>query len=355
MKNIFWGVVFITGSSIAYAAIDVESIMNTKTVQPITQKQEIDEQCIFDCNLNRMPSSFETREALLKLNTILQEKYGLKGNVSCQLYRKVKPNSPYEMRTQMPLPYGNDSVDFYSDEVLNDSDTWRPDARKSKVNLANANDPLYLSLGDLGKDIYADMVSMAALNGDLSSSLKNGYVSTFKKRHKFIEKSCGKEFITAYDKFLNNQNSDRERLAEEKEENRQRTINEALERQQAEEQARQEKNEAERKKWSDELAQEAQNRKELDKCMQTRAFKMADAASYTNLYLKVFNKANQDLREEDEISKISGVENLKAKYLYGQTIQNSKNSINYYFNKYKEHGGTASSPEKIGNVINPCK
>lgn len=334
----------------------VADILKQKVHAPTQVKESnIDELCLFGCNLNRNLSTFDAGQALVDLNTILRKNYGLQKDASCKLYRKVNGTSPMALRMTVPNVYGNDAdgIDFYSDKILNDSNTWRVDSRRISINLSNPNDPNLITTSDLGDDIKADLATMMALKTNLDPDFRNQYISTFQKRHKFLEKSCGTDFMTAYDQFLDHYaknkqipKSSAEILAENKKRREdQRALDEAKSKNQEI---------LMQQKFEDKQKEEQALRDRQTQCEASHPYRLYRASDNIYQSLIVIKEKEASMQKLQRIEKTGGVINPNLRYSLATIIENSKDQITYNFQIYKSLGGTASTPSGVKRITNPC-
>ena len=342
----------------ANGAANISDILNTeiKVEQQITEPKLVNELCIFNCKFNfiRGPSLTEVNKGLDDLYFLLHAKYGLNNEVTCNLYHKVKSNSPWEMQTQLPLPQGNGNVNFYSEDILKDRDTWRFFDGATTYKLGSNGLGRNTNMLDLGNDIYSDLIAIAQLNNPkLNQYDKNNYIKTFQERHKFIEKSCGEKFMTAYDKYLNKVSELREEQYKEEEQKKQAVIDRKEAKKQQIEQHYQERMQQE-KMQQEAIRNTSVKAKVKLQCEQSNPYKLYSHSNYiVNAYSSI-KFATKNLEREERISAISGVTNLALRHQQATIIDVAKTTINNNYAEYKKLGGKATNPTAVTRLSNPC-
>lgn len=91
-----------------------------------------------------------------------------------------------------------------------------------------------------------------------------------------------------------------------------------------------------------------------DLCLSTSKYKLyssSKAIINSNNWVKNYQGI---LDKQDRIYQTSGVNNLQVRYNAGQAIETHKENIKKSFNIYKNNGGTASSPQNVKLLPNPC-
>jgi ribosomal protein S8E len=338
----------------ANGAPKMSELLNTN-IQMQSQERGIkivDELCVFNCKLKE-PKLIEITTGLDNLYFLLRAKYGLNTEVQCKLYRKVKGNSPIELRGQRLFPQGNSN--FYSEEILNDSNTWKFFNGPVTYTLGSNTLGLSSNISDLGNDIYADLISMVAINSpNISQNDKNQYILTLQQRHKFITKSCGQAFITAYDRYLDNfaERIQNELIIEDQI---------ATDKKEKERLAKQLKEE-ERKRRADQLdsvtvqsaQEEKQKKMRLEQCEVSNAYNLYLHSNYiVNAKISI-KLATQALEHENRIAAIGSSTNLTKRHQQATIIENAQSTLNNSFPLYKEFGGNAKNVSSVTRLKNPC-
>lgn len=339
----------------ANGAANINDIMNTeiKVEQQTDEPELVNELCIFNCKL-REPSLTEINKGLDDLYFLLRAKYGLNIEATCKLYHKVKGNSPWEMRIQPPLPQGNGNINFYSENILKDRDTWNFFSGATTYKLGSNRLEMNTNMLDLGKDIYFDLIAVALLNNpELNQDAKNNYIQTFQQRHKFIEKSCGEKFMAAYDKYLDKVSELRDEQYKEEEQKKQAAITRKEAKKQQIEQKNQERIQGERMQ-QELLRNTAAKAKAKVQCEQSSSYKLYLHSNYiVNAYSSI-KFSTKNLEREDRVSAIGGATNLAERHKQATIIDGAKTTVNNSYAEYKKLGGKATSPTAVTRLSNPC-
>ena len=339
-------------------AANINTIMNTeiKAEQTTTEPELVNELCVFSCKLQRIggPTLTEINKGLDDLYFLLRAKYGLNSEVTCKLYHKVKANSPTEMRIQPPLPQGNGNVNFYSENILKDRDTWSFFSAETTYKLGSNGLGMNTNMVDLGDDIYFDLIAVALLNHpELNEEGKNNYIKTFQQRHKFIEKSCGEKFMIAYDKYLDKVSELREEQYKEEEKKKQAVVARKEAKKQQIQQNTQER--MQRERMHQEASRDASAKSKAKvQCEQSNPYKLYSHSNYiVNAYSSI-KFATKNLEREDRVSAIGGATNLANRHQQATIIDRAKTTINNSYAEYKKLGGKATGSTAVTRLSNPC-
>lgn len=97
------------------------------------------------------------------------------------------------------------------------------------------------------------------------------------------------------------------------------------------------------------------NNQRIDKCKSTNAYKFY-TASWNVVDGRGSMKISQrQLDRENAIANNTGVVNLSNKYKYGNLLEFAKERVQTNFEIYKSLGGSASTPEEVTLIKNPCQ
>jgi len=344
----------------------VKDILNTEVPQQNKEIQIINKFDIYQCGHDKN-GSFDFRKWMTCLNTkssvpsrfnypdrtndlylILVKDYGLNTRVQCKIY-----SSDFGL-----------SVDEKTKNLSNGMPIKHTDTSFKKFSIYPIyNVPKNFTLGSqvtanikalpfsLWEDIDSDIKDVALLqHPDITDSQKSEIIRRFQNRHRFIEKSCGSEFSTAFNKYLNDYakfsveqfNNEQARLDE---------INQANQRKQQDKIIAQQENErqaivnSERNKI---------NQDRISQCKKGTPYKIYDLSNeIVNSYTWI-SRAEQNIKNDDARAKISGVSNLELRYKSATSIQTHQKRINELFKQYKSTGGSASEASLVKRINNPC-
>lgn len=340
----------------AHSTTKVADILNQKVNINVEKEiPNIDELCLFGCKLDASSTMSNSTQSFLDLNTVLKAKYGLQKDATCKLYRKVNAGSSFALMSQVPNIYGysEDGTDFYSDKILNSSNTWKIDYRKVNLNLSDPNDPNFLTVSDLAQDIKSNMTTVVTLNNNPSPETKDFYISAFQKRHKFIEKSCGSDFATAFSKFLDNYAINKKIPLTYAQITAQRRLN--IEEKKIQRQKEYDAKLALIQQNQIEQQQTAQRKQEDQKhCESTTNYQMYLVSEMLYNNMSLLKETEQKLQKIDRVEKTGEVVNLSLRYNIATLIEHTKDNIQNNFSKYKRLGGKESTPSTVNRLSNPC-
>lgn len=124
------------------------------------------------------------------------------------------------------------------------------------------------------------------------------------------------------------------------------------EQQAAEQKAREEREARERAQ----AAQAALAKQKLEACENENAarLKLRDNIAMMQIALASIPMLRQELKDEEDAAKISGVTNLKLRHDVGVALSQGQKSVDAVFAEYKAQGGSASSPENVEPIPDPC-
>lgn len=97
------------------------------------------------------------------------------------------------------------------------------------------------------------------------------------------------------------------------------------------------------------------NTQQVSKCKTTKSYKFYTASWNVVDGLGSMKISQRQLDRENAIEKNTGVVNLTNKYKYGNLLEFARERVQTNFEVYKSLGGTASTPEGVTLVKDPCE
>ena len=97
------------------------------------------------------------------------------------------------------------------------------------------------------------------------------------------------------------------------------------------------------------------NNPQINKCKTTKAYKFYTASWNVVDGLGSMKISQRQLDRENAIANNTGVVNLTNKYKYGNLLEFARERVQTNFEMYKSLGGSASTPEGVTLIKNPCQ
>ncbi|MEB3754865.1 hypothetical protein [Acinetobacter sp. MD2(2019)] len=278
------------------------------------------------------------------LYSILVSKYKLKKGTKCKVYS---------------VKNGHNDDDFSKFEKNHRLYNGR---NMPEYQFLGENDEILRAApSSLDKDLYNDVRDVALLRSqEITSQQQEKITSRFQKRHRFIEKSCGKEFVTAFNAYLNDYaNFATEQYVKEAEKKKSKSQKVTTE--------KQNKNLAIQlrpiNKEQDEIEslintkklQMQLNEESIGICKASTNYQIYQASNKILISYRNIEHANQALKNEQDRKKNSGLVNPDVQDMATKIIQHSKQDIDDSFSKYRKAGGLATSAKLVKTAVNPCK
>ncbi|OTG93599.1 hypothetical protein B9T24_14105 [Acinetobacter sp. ANC 4654] len=278
-----------------------------------------------------------------KLYTVLAQNYELKSTVSCRIYRAKSHSDTEFSNFKRSHPYL-----LYSSMPLNER-------------LGEENAQVMLMESSLHKDIYSDLLSVFMLNEpEIKNEKKANIILSFQQRHRFIEKSCGEKFMTAYNKYLD----DYGKYTAEILQNEQIQKNEEKRLKANERELAIKQKDEEEHSYQQSLLLATQQKEQKYKaeeeakamCYRSKKYLMYKASNEIVYAVDSVNAGQKLLQQDDANIKVGSVSNMTQRYRASSMINAGNQALKKSFAEYKQLGGTVSSPYQVKKIANsPCR
>ncbi|MEB3766564.1 hypothetical protein [Acinetobacter sp. MD2] len=259
--------------------------------------------------------------------------YAIKDNYSDQDYRKFEQNHGFYERYDMP----------------------------EYQQLGGKNTLLRSNPSALDQDLYNDVRAVAFLSRpDMDEPQRNAIMQRFKKRHQFIQKSCGTEFIGAFNRYLNDYAdfSKEQYIKEAVQKVRNNGVSGSIKTQNLVINARNKtvnKNDSIETLIHSKTLQEQIRQESVGLCKATTDYQIYITSNKIVSSYKSIERANSALKNDQDRKRITGLTNVDVHDMANAMIQRSKQDIRENFTKYKDFGGLATSAAAVKEIHNPCK
>jgi len=278
-----------------------------------------------------------------KLYALLAQNYGLTSKVSCRIYRANSHSDIEFTNFRRSHPYL-----LYSSMPLNER-------------LGEENAQVMLMESSLHRDIYNDLLSISMLNEpDIKDEQKVSLITAFQQRHRFIGKSCGEKFMTAYNQYLD----DYGKYTSEILRNEQIQKNEEKRLKANERELAIKRKDEEERSYKQSLLLVAQQNEQKYKaeeearaiCYKSKKYLIYKASNEIVYAVDSVNAGQKLLQKDDANIKIGGVSNMAQRYRASSMINTGNQALKKSFAEYKQLGGTALTPYQVKKITNsPCR
>lgn len=266
-----------------------------------------------------------------KIYAVLRKRYGLNEPVECKKYKASQHSEEEYKKIGYASDFAKRTVLYSPVQKLGDTDDF---GLSQSMSLSN--------------DINSVVVQTIYLNNPETKSGDMDKIRGDRDLYmKFINKSCGTAFVNSFNRFLNDFGKEAGAAYQVKidqETTAQRMV------QQEQQEAIAEQNEFDRQVRANTVA-----RNKVAECKASNRYALYLEQNKVVIARNGIDRAKADLARDDQAAKIGGVSNKSLRYSASNRLISSTEIMNKAFSKYKNLGGTASSPERVVKPSNPCE